>query len=494
MSVQLEQVKSICSKLDDTRVTARKKAEQQLRDMLSNTQIITSLDSVSRQGRSSDWCWQDVYRSTLGFVKKETDKMMEDLRKHDSSIKSKTSPTQKIKQNSLEVMSFLKMIIQKSVKHLTWATVVSDLLDMLSFPFMREHYSEDVLRLLTLAVSHPVSRSMILVSRNKNQWTLILDELFSILERPPDCVQPLALAELFLSTLRHGSKLTCLMDSVMSRDRIWMMVSEMIRNDEFARSDSDARLMVVEAAIIMMEYTGLDMRHRCCQLGEETMRDVIQVWNEKREQSKTAVIRFIKLQLSLHHPGGASDPDDGAMYGDRAVWTSQLKRVYVNIIETKIKNKMKSNKARQTRVGTDFLLCDESVRIGAETLYQLYCSPDVDQVGDVTQLIELDETQPRPAKKRRISGETSASSSSGVEILLREVMKSYELEEMRLPWLQILASLVSSHSSVVSDLGDNIVKMMTNLLSEVERSMVRDHIYRVLLHVTQAGQAISGTL
>ena len=118
MSVQLEQVKNICSKLDDTRVTARKKAEQQLRDMLSNTQIITSLDSVSRQGRSSDWCWQDVYRSTLGFVKKETDKMMEDLRKHDSSIKSKTSPTQKIKQNSLEVMSFLKMIIQKSVKHL----------------------------------------------------------------------------------------------------------------------------------------------------------------------------------------------------------------------------------------------------------------------------------------------------------------------------------------------------------------------------------------
>ena len=78
MGSQLEQVKMVCCQLDDKRVNIRKKAHDQLRDLLNNSQIVATIDRVSVTGSARDWTWQDVYRTAYGFLKKEADKKEED--------------------------------------------------------------------------------------------------------------------------------------------------------------------------------------------------------------------------------------------------------------------------------------------------------------------------------------------------------------------------------------------------------------------------------
>ena len=50
MGSQLEQVKMVCCQLDDKRVNIRKKAHDQLRDLLNNSQIVATIDRVSVTG------------------------------------------------------------------------------------------------------------------------------------------------------------------------------------------------------------------------------------------------------------------------------------------------------------------------------------------------------------------------------------------------------------------------------------------------------------
>ena len=97
--------------------------------------------------------------------------------------------------------------------------------------------------------------------------------------------------------------------------------------------------------------------------------------------------------MALHHPGGVSEVAQGALYGDRSVWTQQLKRIHVNIVEATIKNKMRQNKQKSSRMAKDYYLASELVALGSEVLYQLDRSPENEKTGDVTQIVELDETQ-----------------------------------------------------------------------------------------------------
>ena len=108
--------------------------------------------------------------------------------------------------------------------------------------------------------------------------------------------------------------------------------------------------------------------------------------------------------MVLHHPGGASDLEDGAVNGDRGVWIRQPKRIFQHIIETNIMNRIRSFRQKNSRLVQDYKLSSDLVELGVSVVYQLVMSPCQEKVGDVTQIVELDETQ-GPAKRRRLSSD-----------------------------------------------------------------------------------------
>ena len=108
--------------------------------------------------------------------------------------------------------------------------------------------------------------------------------------------------------------------------------------------------------------------------------------------------------MVLHHPGGASDLEGGAVNGDRGVWIRQPKRIFQHIIETNIMNRIRSFRQKNSRLVQDYKLSSDLVELGVSVVYQLVMSPCQEKVGDVTQIVELDETQ-GPAKRRRLSSD-----------------------------------------------------------------------------------------
>lgn len=129
----LEQVKTTsCCQLDDNKVTTRKKAEEQLTYLLNNSSLVARLDNtVSAEGTGREWNWQDVYRTSFSYLRKEVDKIVEDMNK---DKQGKTSATSRESKKRV-VIGLLKLVIRNARKHLNWSSVLQDLLMMLEQPY-----------------------------------------------------------------------------------------------------------------------------------------------------------------------------------------------------------------------------------------------------------------------------------------------------------------------------------------------------------------------
>ena len=287
----LEQVRSICSQLDDSKITARKKAEEHLTHLLNNQSLLVRLDNVSKDGTASDWKWPDVYRTTFGYLKKEVDKIIDDMSKE----KKTAVTTRETKKRT--AIGLYKQVIRKAKNYLNWSSVLTDLLLMLEQPFMRSSFSEDVVRLMVDAVTNPTSRAMLRVEGpgTDNQWARIFQSVKTLFSDPPPGLDSLKLCQLLHQTIRQGSKVTCLQE-VLGRKDTWKLVKEVLGSEKVARPDSEAKLECVMAANCLVPRMGLDCRDLAIALGEATVQAVIRVWSDKREGGE-AVIEFLRMQV-----------------------------------------------------------------------------------------------------------------------------------------------------------------------------------------------------
>ena len=128
----LEQVKSTsCCQLDDNKVTTRKKAKEQLTYLLNNSSLVARLDTVSAEGTGREWNWQDVYRTSFSYLRKEVDKIVEDMNK---DKQGKTSVTSRESKKRV-MIGLLKLVIRNAKKHLNWSSVLQDFLMILEQPY-----------------------------------------------------------------------------------------------------------------------------------------------------------------------------------------------------------------------------------------------------------------------------------------------------------------------------------------------------------------------
>ena len=175
------------------------------------------------------------------------------------------------------------------------------------------------------------------------------------------------------------------------------------------------------------------------------------------------------------------------MFSDRSVWTQHLKRIYINVIEAVIKEKQNS------RLAQNYLLSVEMTKLGAETLYQLDVSPGNDKTADVTQIAVLDITQESPAKRARLSVDDKQTSVFGLELLVMELTRNHEIDEMKIPWLQLLSEMISKHIEVTRNREDQLMRLMCQLISNTNVSSVRELVCQVLEHMCHVTRYRGGT-
>ena len=251
-SQTLEEVKLACRQLGDDRVNTRIKAQQTLRELINSMSVCRSLDNASAHGKVQIWTWQDVYRTSLGYIYKEIDTI--------SGNAEKTSDVYRDRKKRTAIGLF-KLIISKSKQYLSWSSVINDLLQCLDHPYMIEYFSGDILRIISDAVTFPYSRSMFTVGRD-NQWIRTLVKLMEIYENPPSSLDPLSPAQLLHNLILYGTQMTNMLE-MFKKERLWNILKSLIETDKFARSDSDAKLYVILAANCLMRHAGLDCRQLC---------------------------------------------------------------------------------------------------------------------------------------------------------------------------------------------------------------------------------------
>ena len=110
----LEQVKTTsCCQLDNNKVTTRKKAEEQLTYLLNNSSTVARLDTVSAEGMGREGNWQDVYRTSFSYFRKEVDKIVEDMNK---DKQGKTSATSRESKKRV-MIGLLKLLLLRGNPH-----------------------------------------------------------------------------------------------------------------------------------------------------------------------------------------------------------------------------------------------------------------------------------------------------------------------------------------------------------------------------------------
>ena len=100
------------------------------------------------------------------------------------------------------------------------------------------------------------------------------------------------------------------------------------------------------------------------------------------------------------------------------------------------------------------------VKLGVSVVYQLVMSPGQEMVEDVTQIVQLDETQ-GPAKRRKLS-HNQEEQVVGLDLLVRELQVAADgaFEETKIPWLQLVSEFVYKHPEVVRGSEDSLVRVV----------------------------------
>ena len=192
-------------------------------------------------------CGQDVYRSTWGFLKLETEKMCVDEAK-EKQTKTGTLNRQTRKQAVLGVLRWApatvpmllgvlvvlllllpplpRLVLTRGRKHLPWASILQDLLTMLEMPGMRRHHAPGVSRLLLEAVSCPLVRALLRVGEGAaHQWGKLLEAVAGLVQEAPPGVEGGVVGGLLHAVLRWGPEYGCMHRELVLKST-WKLVSE----------------------------------------------------------------------------------------------------------------------------------------------------------------------------------------------------------------------------------------------------------------------------
>ena len=180
------------------------------------------------------------------------------------------------------------------------------------------------------------------------------------------------------------------------------------------------------------------------------------------------------MVLCQYHPGGASDLEGRAVFGCNPVWTRQLKRIYQNIIETTIRNRIRCCWQKHSKLVQDYKFNSDLVELGVFVVYQLVMSLGQENVSVVSQIVELDEPQ-GPAKRRMLSSD-QVEQVIGLDLLQTPVDGATEEANL---WLQSVSALVFRYPLVVRRGGDSLLRVLAGLMQS-SRSVV---VWRMVLEV-----------
>ena len=173
-----------------------------------------------------------------------------------------------------------------------------------------------------------------------NMWKVMLKMSTQLFELIPENLDFHSCCALFHSILHGGRWYTDLLPLLR---KSFDFFEKVILSARLEKSSVETKHLFMQATnVFLMSGVCQNSRKRACLLGENVMRHVIGMYDEKGGEE---VVKFLRIQIALHHPGGAMTEEEGAFcHLSRNEWNDHLLRIYANLIDTTIQNQRRANR------------------------------------------------------------------------------------------------------------------------------------------------------
>ena len=246
------------------------------------------------------------------------------------------------------------------------------------------------------------------ISRSGNMWKLMLKLSIQLFEIIPDNLDFNSCCTLLHGILSNGLQYTNLLPFLKKQFRFFESV---IQGSRLHQCSLETKKIFIDAMNMFLMTVSSECRQQTCIFGESVVKKIIPMYDEKN--TSTEVIKFLRIQMILHHPKGASSINSGSYSGDSDEWKRILISIYTNLIDTTIHNQTRQNRNRAYSV-KEYFLKQELVELASDVCCQLFLNSkhsehalDEHMGIEVTQIVPLDVTQneqdERNTKRRKIT-------------------------------------------------------------------------------------------
>ncbi len=379
--------------------------------------------------------------------------------------------------------------------------VVSELLFYMNShnPFVRNHMGPEAMQRLTeLLGASRANRQAIAaanerpqLSNGRSQWKDLMETAVAMSEDPPEGLSPQRMVAFLHAIALHGPvHVRVPMEMVRKQLKIVRgMLCKGFDADGTVTGEVNSGVvanLLLKTANVIMRQAAYQCPREICEFGEKCAVPVLYQYDRRRREGDEAnrlVVEFFTLQMCLHHPRGAATTVEGACYGNEAVWTNRLQKLYANLVDATITGKLKNLRTKKDAGGGGgidiFSLDADSTRLFAALTHQLVSRAEGGS-GEggarfaVTQIAPADATQmsgsgsgdgESAAKRRRLLV------SADLNGFLDNVRKGGCADRMEqreaVPWLQILSEMLDKYPSWLasrSDLFSSVFKCVVSAL------------------------------
>ena len=136
-----------------------------------------------------------------------------------------------------------------------------------------------------------------------NQWKMLLKTAFDLFKSStvPEGLSLQTNCEFLHKVMILSNIHSSTWDMVQRRFHIFQ---EILHLDTLRHSSTDTKLISLKMINYVQDLLKRENRHLLCILGETSANDVLRLFEENKTDSE--VIRFFRIQMSLHHPQGDS--------------------------------------------------------------------------------------------------------------------------------------------------------------------------------------------
>ncbi|XP_046853206.1 serine-protein kinase ATM-like [Xenia sp. Carnegie-2017] len=342
--------------LESSKATERNKHANKMKCFLEKTTVVKLIDINSDVGKKNAITWDCIQRSVQNYVVNE----IKILKVNKSRTSQSTLINNKEKKRQ-EAISFLKYVIKiadnRDLNRLNAKDLVQHILHML-----KHEDKAIVIDYQNILLKHVLTSKIYCCEISSLLWKDLISTTCTLIT---SCNGERSVS---MKTLMHIISAAAAQVDLTST-QLFTFFGMIIQG---LSKENNAQFLefLLNALLTFSKAVAIDYRCQLCQLGEDIIPHLLQVWIKPIPASvKESLVTILNLQMKIHHPHGVCDEKHGAWCFNSSQWKKCLLKLY-KTISSEIEQA--SGRVRGQNMKLESGLTSSMVNLASHVCHQLF--------------------------------------------------------------------------------------------------------------------------